>query len=50
MGIVENRNNYDLVLITDNELQFKSQDFQSRFRNFDISNERRIINRSEKNA
>ena len=46
----ENRNTDDLVLRTDNGVQFRSREFQTRIRELDISHERTMVNTPEENA
>jgi len=46
----KNRNTDDLILRTDNGVQFRSREFQTRIRELDISHERTMINTPEENA
>ncbi|WP_166668548.1 DDE-type integrase/transposase/recombinase [Halanaerobium saccharolyticum] len=45
----ENRNTDDRILRTDNGVQFRSREFQTRIRELDISHERTMVNTSEEN-
>jgi len=45
----ENRNTDDLVLRTDNDVQFRSREFQTRIKGLDISHERTMVNTPEEN-
>ena len=47
---VKNRNTDDLIFRTDNGVQFKSREFQTRIRELDISHERTMVNRPEENV
>ena len=47
---VANRNIDDLVLRTDNGVQFRSREFQTRIRELDIAHERTMVNTPEENA
>jgi putative transposase len=46
----KNRNNDDLILRTDNGVQFRSREFQTTIRELNISHERTMVNTSEENA
>jgi len=46
----EIRNTDDLILRTDNGIQFRSREFQTKIRELDISHERTMVNTPEENG